>query len=70
MKNRVLQKMQSGLNGHGSKSHGLILWENDARRLRIIKQKIEKWVCVQNIGVQNENWEFIKNEIGPEWGRE
>ena len=31
-----LQKMKSGLNGLGSNSNGLILWENDATRFRII----------------------------------
>ena len=32
--------MGLGLNGVGSKSHGLILWENDARCLGIILQKM------------------------------
>ena len=34
------------------------------------RQKIKKWVCVRKDGVQNEKMEFIKNEIGPEWGLE
>ena len=38
MKMEVFNKLRSGLNGHGSKSHGLILWENDARCLGIIKK--------------------------------
>ena len=29
--------MKLGLNGLGSNSNGLILWENDATRLRIIR---------------------------------
>ena len=36
MENRGLQKMKSGLNGVGSNSNGLILWENDATGFRII----------------------------------
>ena len=30
------QKTKSGLNGLGSNSNGLVLWENDATGLRII----------------------------------
>ena len=32
----VFKKMKSGLNGLGSNSNGLILWENDATRVRNI----------------------------------
>ena len=39
MKNIVLPEMESGLNGLGSNSHGLILWENDATGPRIILLK-------------------------------
>ena len=35
-KHGVYKKMKSGLNGVGSNSNGLILWENDAARLGII----------------------------------
>ena len=35
MKIGGLHKMESGLNGLGSDSNGLILWENDATRLGI-----------------------------------
>ncbi len=36
MENGVCKKMESGLNGVGTNSNGLKLWENDATRLRTI----------------------------------
>ena len=36
------KKIKSGLNGLGSNSIGLVLWENDATRLRIIF-KLDFW---------------------------
>ena len=38
----VFKKMKSGLNGLGSNSNGLILWENDATGLGIIF-KLDFW---------------------------
>ena len=61
--------MESVLNGLRSHSCGLILWENDARGLIKHVKNQKMGVCSKN-GVHNGKNEFIKNEIGPEWGRE
>ena len=39
----LFKKMKSGLNGFGSNSNVLVLWENDATRLRIIF-KLDFWL--------------------------
>ena len=39
MENGVCKKMESGLNGVGTNSNGLKLWENDATGLRTILKK-------------------------------